>query len=167
MNSEISEIDKSNFKCFKFDDGSVYFGEIAYVDHLNNLVTDINKISNEEIKKLKKVRHGIGVQLFGVNETTCISKYEGEWYKDKKHGKGKCQFSDNSSYDGHFVNDNFEGHGTFIWPNSDMYIGDWSCGRMDGKGEFRHNDGHILINGIFKNNYFFDVRNNKLERKVY
>jgi hypothetical protein len=157
MSIDISEIDKANLKCFKFDDGSVFFGEIAYVDHLNNLVLDRNKLSEDEIKKLKKVRHGVGVQLWGVDDTTCICKYEGQWYKDKKHGKGKCQFSDNSSYEGDFVNDAFEGHGTFLWPNEDVYIGEWSNGRMDGKGEFRHNDGHVLNDGIFKNNYYFDV----------
>jgi hypothetical protein len=35
---DISEEDKTNFKCFKFPDGSLYYGEIGYVDEMNNYV---------------------------------------------------------------------------------------------------------------------------------
>jgi hypothetical protein len=156
MSIDINEVDKSHFKCFKFDDGSVYYGEFAYVDSLNNLVSDLNIRTEDEIKKFKQVRHGLGVQLFYVKENSCLSKYEGQWSKDRKTGKGKCYFSDNSIYEGDLVNDVFEGKGNFYWPNNDVYIGDWVNGRMDGEGEFKHNDGHIL-KGVFKNNYYFDV----------
>jgi hypothetical protein len=166
MSIDISEIDKVNLKCYKFEDGSIYLGEIGYVDNLNNLVLDRNKLSDDEIKKLKRVRHGVGVQLWGVEDLNCVCKYEGQWYKDKKHGKGKCEFSDKSMYEGEFVNDVFEGHGTFNWPNGDAYSGNWSNGRMEGNGEFKHNDGHILT-GTFKNNYYFDVSLINTERKIY
>ena len=29
---DISESDKTKFKCYKFDDGSLYYGETEYVD---------------------------------------------------------------------------------------------------------------------------------------
>lgn len=152
---DISEIDKSNFKCYKFPDDSIYYGEISYLDEMNNLVKDLERYNDEMIKKLKLVRHGTGVQLYGVNETNSLCRYEGEWNKDKKVGVGVCFYPDKSVYEGNFVNDLFEGYGKFSWPQHDIYIGMWRCGRMEGDGEFKHNDGHIL-KGMFKNNYYFD-----------
>ena len=38
MEYSIEMEDKSRFKCFKFGDGSVYYGEIAYVDNANKIV---------------------------------------------------------------------------------------------------------------------------------
>jgi len=35
---DISEKDKINFKCFKFNDGSIYYGEVGWLDQLNNIV---------------------------------------------------------------------------------------------------------------------------------
>ncbi len=33
---DISESDKTKFKCYKFDDGSLYYGETEYVDENKN-----------------------------------------------------------------------------------------------------------------------------------
>jgi len=156
---DINEVDKTKFKCFKFPDSSIYFGEIGYMDPITHAVLlekDLNLLSEDKIKLLKIVRHGVGVQLFDVNDTESLCRYEGEWVKDKKNGRGNCYFSDNSVYEGSFVNDLFEGHGKYSWPNNDIYIGIWKAGRMEGEGEFKHSDGHIL-KGMFKNNYYFDV----------
>lgn len=153
---DISEKDKSGFKCYKFGDNSIYYGEIVHLDEFNNIIKDLEKYNDEMLRKLRIVRHGIGAQLFGVHETKSTCRYEGEWYKDKKNGKGICYFPDRSVYEGDFVNDLFEGYGKFSWPTNDIYIGEWKNGNMEGDGEFKHNDGHIL-KGRFKNNYFFDV----------
>jgi hypothetical protein len=158
MNSiDISEFDKTNFKCYKYPDGSIYYGEVVYVDEQDNLVTNTENYNEDMMKKLKLQRHGLGVQLFGVNETTSLCRYEGYWDRDKKHGQGNCFFPDKSIYDGNFVNDLFEGFGKFSWANNDIYIGEWKDGKMDGEGEFKHNAGHVL-KGKFKRNYFFDVK---------
>ena len=108
------------------------------------------------IKKLKVIRHGSGVQIFGVNDTNYLYKYEGEWVKDKKQGKGIFYFSDKSIFEGNFMNDTFHGYGKFTFPSNDVYIGEWKEGKMDGEGEFKHHDGHVL-KGLFKNNYYLDV----------
>lgn len=161
---DLSEKDKINFKCYKFNDNSVYYGEVGWVDHLNNIVkTKQNKIqvktddfSREMFKTLRCVRHGEGVQIFEVNENNFLCKYEGEWQKDKKHGRGNCYYSDKSYYEGYFINDVFEGSNCkYTWANGDSYLGDWKNGKMEGEGNFIHHDGHNL-KGKFKNNYYFD-----------
>jgi len=162
---DINEIDKTKFKCYKFPDNSLYYGEIGYMDPITYAVLlekDLDVHSEDKIKVMKLVRHGVGVQLFDVEENDCLCRYEGEWTKDKKNGKGTCYFPDKSVYEGCFANDLFEGYGKYSWPNNDIYIGLWKAGRMEGEGEFKHNDGHIL-KGIFKNNYFFDVSFRKNE----
>ncbi len=40
--------------------------------------------------------------------------YEGDYVKDKKHGKGKLTWPDGSSYEGDFVEDAFEGDGVKV-----------------------------------------------------
>jgi hypothetical protein len=165
---DISELDKTNFKCYKFPDGSIYYGEVAYLNEGNIIKEhDLATFNKEMMLKVKLVRHGTGVQLFDVNDTSCLCRYEGCWTRDKKNGQGVCYYSDNSVYDGLFVNDLFEGHGKLIWPNNDIYIGLWKAGRMEGEGEFKHHDAHIL-RGSFRNNYYYDVRRLfTLARKKY
>ena len=161
----ISDADKTNYKCFKLPDESVYYGEIAYLDEFNNAVIinclfkkikDVDESKEELLKNLKLARNGIGAQLYNLTETGFSSKYEGQWQNDKKHGRGLFVYSDKSKYDGIFVNDQYEGLGKFTWPNNNCYFGNWRCGRMDGEGEFCHFDGHIL-KGSFRNNYYYDV----------
>jgi len=154
---DINEIDKTHFKCYKFEDNSVYYGEISFLDELHNLVTDWEKHSAESLKNLKLVRHGIGIALYDVTEeNTFSSRYEGHWSKDKKTGQGISYYPDKSFYEGNFINNLYEGFGKFFWPNQDCYIGEWKNGKMEGEGEFRHADGHIL-KGKFANNYHLDV----------
>lgn len=154
---DINNIDKTNFKCYKFDDGTVYYGEIAYLDEFNNIISDLEKYNDEMLKHLKIVRHGIGVALYDVTDTNSFSsRYEGNWSKDKKTGLGICFYPDKSVYEGNFVNNCFEGYGKFTWANNEIYIGDWKNGKMEGEGEFKHADGHVL-KGKFTNNYYLDV----------
>lgn len=157
---DFTELDKSNFKCYKFPDGNIYYGEVAYMNPQGVIVTNPVELNDENIKKdLKLVRHGNGVQLFLTNETKNECKYEGSWEKDKKKGRGTAHFTDGSIYEGDFDNDVFEGMGKFIWKAGHVYIGAWKQGRMEGEGEFKHQDGHIL-RGIFKNNYMYDKEKN-------
>jgi hypothetical protein len=148
--------DKTNFKCFKFPNGNIYYGEIAYVNDKNEIIPDPEAITDEEEKaKIKLVRHGIGCQLYGIDDVKCDCKYEGSWEFDKKKGKGCAHFQDGSIYQGEFTNDLFEGMGKFVWKAGHVYIGNWKKGKMEGIGEFKHKDGHIL-HGEFINNYMLD-----------
>ena len=161
---DFTELDKSKFKCFKFPNGNIYYGETAIVNEKNEIVTDKDKDKdkeqqpNEEEQQnvvLKEVRHGNGVQLYDIEDIKCKCKYEGSWAFDKKHGRGVAHFPDGSSYEGDFKNDKFEGNGKFIWKSGHVYIGSWKDGKMDGIGEFKHRDGHIL-QGQYINNYMHD-----------
>ena len=164
---DFTELDKSKFKCFKFPNGNIYYGETATINEKNELVTekDREKTQTQEggttqgeeepVHTYKEVRHGNGVQLYEVDDLKCKCKYEGTWYMDKKHGRGVAHFPDGSSYEGDFKDDKFEGVGKFIWKNGHVYIGSWKEGKMNGIGEFKHRDGHIL-QGQYINNYMND-----------
>ena len=164
---DFTELDKSKFKCFKFPNGNIYYGETATINEKNELVTekDREKTQTQEggttqgeeepVHTYKEVRHGNGVQLYEVDDLKCKCKYEGTWYMDKKHGRGVAHFPDGSSYEGDFKDDKFDGVGKFIWKNGHVYIGSWKEGKMNGIGEFKHRDGHIL-QGQYINNYMND-----------
>jgi hypothetical protein len=164
---DFTELDKSKFKCFKFPNGNIYYGEIATINEKNELVTEKDREKTqtqeggttqgeeESVHTYKEVRHGNGVQLYEVDDLKCKCKYEGTWYMDKKHGRGVAHFPDGSSYEGDFKDDKFDGVGKFIWKNGHVYIGSWKEGKMNGIGEFKHRDGHIL-QGQYINNYMND-----------
>jgi len=48
MEYSINAEDKSRFKCFKFADGSVYYGEISYIDQKNTIVALAHKRIDHE-----------------------------------------------------------------------------------------------------------------------
>ena len=157
---DFTEIDKSKFKCFKFPNGNIYYGETVIINDKNEIVTEKDKekeTQNEEEppKVYKEVRHGKGVQLYDIDDVKCKCKYEGSWSFDKKDGRGVAHFPDGSIYEGDFKDDKFEGVGKFVWKAGHVYIGNWKEGKMDGIGEFKHRDGHIL-QGQFINNYLHD-----------
>lgn len=145
---------------FKLPDNSIYYGEVVYINEIGNQIKDIEALPEEEQQKCKLVRHGYGCQIFDPTpEGSFSSKYEGEWYKDKRTGKGKIVFSDGDSYVGEFVNNLFEGKGKFCWNNSkDSYEGSWSGGKMEGVGCFTHRDGFEL-KGNYLGNYFINEKN--------
>jgi len=81
---DFTEIDKSKFKCFKFPNGNIYYGETVIVNEKNEIVTDKDKEKDkekegeeEQAKVYKEVRHGNGVQLYEVDDVKCKCKYEG------------------------------------------------------------------------------------------
>ena len=108
---DFTELDKSKFKCFKFPNGNIYYGETATINEKNELVTDKDRektqtqeqitqnqnAEEEPVHTYKEVRHGNGVQLYEVDDVKCKCKYEGTWYMDKKHGRGVAHFPDGSS----------------------------------------------------------------------
>lgn len=54
-------------------DGSVYHGEVAYVDKdTSNLYYNLDEVHEDLKPKLKIVRHGYGIQLFGRNENNML-----------------------------------------------------------------------------------------------
>ena len=53
--NDFQTIDKSNFKTFRMEDGSVYFGEVAYIDLEGNPIENIEEVKAkfEEEKKAR------------------------------------------------------------------------------------------------------------------
>lgn len=129
---DFSSMDKSDFECLKFDDSSVYFGQVAWIN-------DKGKICPKSEGKIK-VRHGIGSQMFVAEDQSVLCKYEGQWKAGKKHGEGVISYPDGSVYAGCLENEMKEGFGKFVWPNGDEYNGSWVQDRMDGFGTFNHHE---------------------------
>lgn len=154
---DFAELDKTNFKSYKFPNNNIYYGETVYISSKTlSIIPNPEEIEDEEEKQyVKLVRHGNGVQLYNVQDTKCDCKYEGSWELDKKKGRGSAYFPDGSIYQGEFDNDLFEGVGKFVWKAGHVYIGNWRKGKMEGTGEFKHKDGHIL-HGQFINGYMLD-----------
>ena len=85
---DFTELDKSKFKCFKFPNGNIYYGETATINEKNELVTDKDRektqtqeqitqnqnAEEEPVHTYKEVRHGNGVQLYEVDDVKWISK---------------------------------------------------------------------------------------------
>jgi hypothetical protein len=58
------------------------------------------------------------------NEDGVLTKYEGHWDRDKRHGEnGLAVFSDGSQYQGSFKKDKFEGQGRYEWATGHTYEG--------------------------------------------
>ncbi len=86
---DLKTLDKSDFKCFRMDNGSVYYGEVEYLNTETNTIVrglmqshNYEELDEEAKAKHRRVRHGKGVQLFGTTEESVICKYEGRWEKD-------------------------------------------------------------------------------------
>ena len=106
-------VDLSKFKCYRFGpDGSTYYGETAYVNTKTGAITHEAPVDEDSKKLVKLIRHGLGLQLYSgsKNEDGVMTRFEGGWDRDKKHGdKCKATFSDGSVYTGSFKRDHMDG----------------------------------------------------------
>lgn len=146
--------DISKFKAYRFaHDGSIYYGEVAYL----NQKTGHLSLSQETDEHWKMVRHGYGLQMYSGsrNEDGVMTKYEGYWDRDKKHGEGAvATFKDGSTYHGSFKKDKLEGMGKFEWAVGHVYEGPWKDSQMDGiNGVFVNANGREM-KGTFKRNFY-------------
>jgi len=72
------------------------------------------------------VRHGYGLQIYNGqrNSDGVLTKYEGRWDRDKKHGDNCIAvYKDGSIYSGSFKKDHFEGYGKFEWAVGHVFEG--------------------------------------------
>lgn len=115
----------------------------------------MDSFNDEMIDELKMTRHGRGIEIFEIENSSKETKYEGHWVKDIKEGYGRCYYTSGDFYEGNLTSGLFHGAGEFKWSNGNKYSGMWEKGNMEGEGEFYHWDGHIL-SGRFVNNYFLE-----------
>lgn len=96
-------IDKAHFKCFEMADGTIYYGEVAYVSKENpqQLYHSIEEVPSANVddpvevreRLVYPVRHGFGIQLYGRNPEAGdkLCYYSGKWERDQKSGDGGVQ----------------------------------------------------------------------------
>lgn len=119
-----------------------------------------------EIKSIGKFKHP-GHQVYygefenfkfngkGICTYYCSGdRYDGQWKDDKKHGTGKCIWTDGSNYDGQWENNRRNGKGEYTYADGDIYIGGFKDDRRHGKGEYINIDG-----GNYIGEYMFNEAN--------
>ena len=94
----MTEIDTSKFECFRSRvDGSCYYGELVIMDR-----TTQKLVPEAELPKVKalpaqdfqinyeRIRHGYGLQIYNGqrNQEGVLTKYEGQWHMNQRHGSG-------------------------------------------------------------------------------
>ena len=108
---------------------------------------------NKEIDHIYKgeflngLRHGFG-KAYRNN-----IKYEGEFRKDKKCGKGKILFESGDTYEGEFRDNKFNGYGHYKWAkNKHEYKGNYLNGKFHGEGFYQWEENEYYngeyVNGI-------------------
>lgn len=91
--------------------------------------------------------HGKG-KLF-INEDSIL--YEGDFFEGKKQGKGFLRsFNKETYYEGEFYNDNKEGFGKEVYKDKTIFQGIFSAGKRQGSGFFVNNQ------GVFKGEFLKD-----------
>lgn len=130
---------------------------MAYFNEDGNIVEVTPEQEGEEdqspLEALTLKRHGRGVQVTYRNESTILSKYEGEWSKDEMHGSCVISYHDGSIYLGGLQEGRKHGMGKYIWNNQDYYEGSWRLDKMHGHGLFKK-AGSTPLEGIFRKNYY-------------
>ncbi|WDU77680.1 AAA family ATPase [Lysinibacillus sp. G01H] len=79
--------------------------------------------------------------------------YEGHFFEDLKHGKGKVYSRDGIlEAEGQFKEDMMTGQGTLYYANGQAsYIGDLVQGKKHGRGDYFNKEGKIIYSGEFIN----------------
>ena len=80
-----------------------------------------DSIYRGELDPNTKKRQGLGVLMY--NEKGRV--YEGEWDKDKRHGRGYEIYPTGNFYQGQFDQGKVNGKGVYNWINGEVYDGEW------------------------------------------
>lgn len=88
-----------------------------------------------------------------LNRGVTTLYYEGYFFEDLKHGKGKVYSREGVlEAEGHFKEDAMTGHGTLYYGNGQAsYIGDLVQGKKHGRGDYFNEQGKIIYSGEFIN----------------
>ena len=92
----------------------------------------------------------------GENSVLSLHRYEGQWVRGRRHGRGKERCADGSEYDGEWRED--KRHGLGQWegrhgqrPDDELaYEGEWVRGLRSGSGKAKYMDGD-MFEGYFDN----------------
>ena len=129
---------RNGFGKMMYPDGSVYTGEW-----------------------LDNQRHGTGEMIYEFNRlgdegNYLRNTYKGDWYNDKKNGKGIYfnRIKPLDKYDGEWQNDVKYGKGKQTFSNGDKYEGAWRNNEQNGYGVYTYKSGAVsegeFVNGRIK-----------------
>ena len=134
------------------EEGILYIG-LFKNGHLNGKGIRFQKNNNLLYKGdfINNLREGEGIEKGNGG------KYEGNYEKDKRSGKGKIYFDSGDYYEGDFSDNKFNGNGHFIWKkNGHEYIGEYLNGIIHGNGLYKWNKNQYYkgqyINGVKEGN---------------
>ena len=91
---------------------------------------------------------------FGTWQWDDGSKYEGEWKKDMKHGRGTFTFANGDKYVGEYKDDLSHAQGTYTFADGRKEVGEWENDKLNGYAIQYNADGTIRREGIFKDDEF-------------
>ena len=99
---------QNGFGKFKFQNGAVYEGEMAY----------------GKLNGTGKLHYANG------------DLYEGQWQMNQREGKGAIKTHDGFTYEGSFVNNQLQGEVHVHDPKGGVYVGQWEAGKAIGTGHY-------------------------------
>ena len=97
--------------------------------------------------------HGIGI-LLDKNDRVI---FKGNYYYNKKYGKGVFYLSQNDYYEGEFFDDKMEGIGCYHYHNGDTWEGYFKNNTFNGVGIMTFHDGEIYLYEFEYDNYMGSV----------
>lgn len=127
-----------------FINEALYIGEFrdGYKDGKGEIYDPVNKITVFTGYFERDEKHGKGNYNFilGIENFPDGSKYEGDYHKGKKQGKGRLEITKEKKYVGDFFNDKIEGFGTFIFTDKKFCQGNWKNNELNGLSIFIKED---------------------------
>ena len=90
--------------------------------------------------------------------------YDGQYYKDKRHGYGEAKWLDGQKFSGNYLNGIPNGFGIYTYVNGDTYEGYLKNNKRQGEGKFVYKNGKIK-EGLWKNNNFIKTKKLKAEER--
>ena len=106
--------------------------------------------------------HGEGI-LFDKNNKLI---FKGNYYNNKKYGRGKFIFRNNEYYEGEFFDDKMEGKGCYYYENGDIWEGYFKNNMKNGVGIMTyHSNGDIYLYEFENDNYMGSIPLNQEEKE--
>ena len=93
-----------------------------------------------QLNPATRQREGLGVLVYTNGRT-----YEGEWLKNRRHGRGYEFFSNGNSYHGTHEDGKANGKGVYQWKHGEVYDGEWMKGIKHGYGVWKGQNGESYI----------------------
>lgn len=105
-----------------YANGAVAYDGNWYMDAFHGK----GKMSNDHPRQLNEEFDYKNLKGYNIDE--CWEEYEGDFFYQQRHGKGKLKLSNGELYLGDFVDDQIHGQGKFYRLNGQVIHGRWEEG---------------------------------------